>query len=74
MTKSSKSKCWNMSKKRVFDSLIDFLLQGPRVYIYTLLKELQPDTIRIRIPNYTESVYKTMQIIKEITKLSPVTN
>jgi len=44
----------------VFDWLIDFSLQGPRVYIYTLLKELQPDTIRIRIPNYTESVYKMM--------------
>ena len=58
----------------LIDFLIDYLLQGPRVYIYTLLKELQPDTIRIRIPNYTESVYKTMQIIKEITKLSFVTN
>ena len=35
-------------------------LQGPRVYIYTLLKELQPDTTRIRIPNLTEFVYKTI--------------
>ena len=51
-----------------------FILQGPRVYIYTLLKELRPDTIRIRIPNYTESVYKTMQTTKEIIKLSFVTN
>ena len=33
-------------------------LQGPRVYIYTLLKELQSDTTRTRILNYTESVYK----------------
>ena len=33
--------------------LIDWLdwLQGPRVHIYILLKELQPDTTRIRIPN-----------------------
>ena len=34
--------------------LIDWLLdvlQGPWVYIYTLLKELQPDTTRTRIPN-----------------------
>ena len=34
--------------------LIDWLilrLQGPRVHIYTPLKELQPDTTRIRIPN-----------------------
>jgi len=32
--------------------LIDwfYFLQGPRVYIYTLLKELQPDITRIRIP------------------------
>ena len=54
--------------------MIDISLQGLRVYIYTLLKELQPDMTRIRIPNYTESVYKTTQINKEITKLSPVTN
>jgi len=26
-------------------------LQGPRVYIHTLLKELQLDTTRIQIPN-----------------------
>jgi len=32
------------------DWLVSFL-QGPRVHIYTLLKELQPDTTRIRIPN-----------------------
>ena len=44
----------------LIDFLIDDLLQGPRVYIYTLLKELQPDTIRIWIPNYMESVYKTI--------------
>ena len=34
--------------------LIDWLLgrlQGPRVYIYTLLKELQSDTTRTWIPN-----------------------
>ena len=40
--------------------LIDWFLQGPRVYIYTLLKELQPDTTRIQIPNYIESIYKTI--------------
>jgi hypothetical protein len=45
-------------------------LQGPKVHIYTLLKELQPDTTRIRIPNLTESVYKTIEITKENIKLS----
>jgi len=40
-----------MSKKLVFDWLIDVLLQGPRVCIYTLLKELQSDTTRTQIPN-----------------------
>ena len=41
--------------------LIDWsiLLQGPRVYIYTLLKELQSDTTRTQIPKLTEFVYKT---------------
>ena len=37
--------------KPVFDWLIDSLLQCPRVYIYTLLKELQPDMTRTWIPN-----------------------
>jgi len=55
----------------LIDWSIDISLQGPRVYIYTLLKELQPNTTRIQIPNYTESVYKTIKITKENIKLFP---
>jgi len=51
--------------------LIDSRLQSPWVHIYILLKELQPDTTRTRIPNHTESVYKTIWITKENIKLSP---
>jgi len=59
-----------MSKSLCLIDWLLSLLQGPWVYIYTLLKEIQPDTTRTRIPNETESVYKTIQITKENIKLS----
>jgi len=40
-----------MSKNVCFIDWKMFSLQGPRVYIYTLLQELQPDTTKIRIPD-----------------------
>ena len=40
-----------MSKNLCFIDWFDCVLHGTRVYIYTLLKEPQPDTTRIQILN-----------------------
>ena len=45
-----KSRCWNMSKNLCLIDWLILFFTRPWVYIYTLLKELQPDMTRIRIP------------------------